>query len=338
VNFSLRTPKAKDPLFCWAVSAKRYVLFNVDRQGGPILRKASAHGLGHLRAPYDARSPAKGIPTPTVSLEKLGVKLWQHDLWWKIASAALSGDANHVDLDYHPNLNEPAVSRYAATTPKLLKWYDRWNENLPYDKQVKPFGFLLSFFYDPLSWLARLNDGVSELHSVRALKPVAAYDQNHSRAAKHAFDRDTGEPVPPEALKSFKQVLAQYHLHPESKFLNGAHLDRGVTLRRSVHVAGIRHIGKEANNWERQFYLGFAEEEQIDYGMAPDGSAGLCQLVRGAVDMFGQRTVADAVGMSRVILVKLVRGERVRLSNDLVARIIQAIKSLREHQGDKDAA
>jgi hypothetical protein len=40
------------PLFCYAISAKRYALFNLDLPGRPVIRKASAHGLGHLMAPY----------------------------------------------------------------------------------------------------------------------------------------------------------------------------------------------------------------------------------------------------------------------------------------------
>ena len=37
-----------EPLYCYTISSKRYVLFNLDAKGRPILRKASAHGLGHL--------------------------------------------------------------------------------------------------------------------------------------------------------------------------------------------------------------------------------------------------------------------------------------------------
>jgi hypothetical protein len=56
-NFGLdRTegPNALEPLYCYAVSSKRYALFNLDCGNRPILRKASAHGLGHLRPPNDA--------------------------------------------------------------------------------------------------------------------------------------------------------------------------------------------------------------------------------------------------------------------------------------------
>ncbi len=52
-NFSL-SGKELEPLYCYAISSKRYALFNLDAKGRPILRKTSAHGLGHLRAPSDA--------------------------------------------------------------------------------------------------------------------------------------------------------------------------------------------------------------------------------------------------------------------------------------------
>jgi hypothetical protein len=47
-------PKVIEPLYCYAISSKRYALFALDENGLPVLRKASRHGLGHLRAPDDA--------------------------------------------------------------------------------------------------------------------------------------------------------------------------------------------------------------------------------------------------------------------------------------------
>jgi hypothetical protein len=98
VNFDAMDGRTRVPLYCWAVSAKRYTLFNIGEAGTPVLRKASAHGLGHLRGPYDSANPAEGIPAPTVSLDKLGVELWQHDLWWLIAVSALSENPDRVSL------------------------------------------------------------------------------------------------------------------------------------------------------------------------------------------------------------------------------------------------
>jgi hypothetical protein len=62
----------------WAVSAKRYVLFNDNEN--PVIRKASAHGLGHFYPPYDDDTDTPGIPSPSVKLSKIGVHRRQYDL------------------------------------------------------------------------------------------------------------------------------------------------------------------------------------------------------------------------------------------------------------------
>jgi hypothetical protein len=49
-----------EPLYCYCISAKRYVLFNLGPTGEIIIRKASAHGLGHYRAPYEDADHQKG--------------------------------------------------------------------------------------------------------------------------------------------------------------------------------------------------------------------------------------------------------------------------------------
>jgi hypothetical protein len=63
---------APEPLYCWAVSSKRYGLFNLARGGRPILRKVSAHGLGHLLPPYGADNPPADIPAPDESVMRDG--------------------------------------------------------------------------------------------------------------------------------------------------------------------------------------------------------------------------------------------------------------------------
>ena len=45
-----RPSKTFEPLYCFAISAKRYAMFNIA-EGRISIRKASAHGLGHLLAP-----------------------------------------------------------------------------------------------------------------------------------------------------------------------------------------------------------------------------------------------------------------------------------------------
>jgi hypothetical protein len=243
----------------------------------------------------------------------------QHDLWWKIASAALSGKPDRVDLNYHPALDQAAVSRYAATTPKQLKWFSGYNENRTYEQQVKPFGFLYALHARTLAAAEEEEEIVPfERGRVRRrlpanCKPVAPYDADIVKATGRCFDRDSGIPVDAGALKSFKQVLAPYHLHPESKFLNGDYLDRGVTRRRYVYAAAVRNIGKEANEWEPQFYLGFDEDKQIDYGFAPKRSQKVLRALREEIKAFGgQRKLALESGIARQTVARLISGKRVR--------------------------
>src|SRR6185312_4705675 len=142
-NLSLSDPAKREPLHCWAVSAKRYALFNLTAERQPVMRKVSEHGLGHLIAPYGAHDAPAHIPTPHSSVLKKGAgQRWQYDLWWQIVSAALAGQSDRLELDYHPALAAPAVSRYGATTPDLLRWFRRYNARRCYRQQVKPFGFL----------------------------------------------------------------------------------------------------------------------------------------------------------------------------------------------------
>jgi hypothetical protein len=139
----------KDALYCFAISAKRYALFNLRIDGQIIIRKASAHGLGHLLPPYDEANAPASVAAPAIPLTEIGVERWQYDLWHQIIRAALAEHPHQVDLDYHPNLNFPAASRYAATTPKLLRWFDKHNAGREYADQVKPSNFLLAFQIAP---------------------------------------------------------------------------------------------------------------------------------------------------------------------------------------------
>jgi hypothetical protein len=67
------------------------VLLNFEELGQPIIRKASAHGFGHLIAPYDPEDAPPNVSAPAVPLSEIGVERWQYDLWFQIVRAALDG-------------------------------------------------------------------------------------------------------------------------------------------------------------------------------------------------------------------------------------------------------
>ena len=333
-NFGLSAPQEREPLYCWCVSAKRYALFNLGTDGQPIIRKASAHGLGHFIAPYNEKSPAQGIPAPRAKLAKIGVVLWQHDLWYRIASAALAGKPDTVDLSYHAALQLPAVSRYSASTPKLLAWFADVNAGRPYREQVKPGNFLYSCFVKRFAGAQGVGDAKSRRSKADVVRPVAPYDKDLSTALRSAFDRMTGNPVKLEMLATYAEQLAQYHLQPESKFLNGDYLDRGTTIRRHVIVAGIELIGKEANRWEEQEHLGATEDAEISYGMVSASNAQLANQVRALTAILGQREFAHRLGWSRGRLARLIRCQAIKLPRSELDRVRRELAEIR-HETDE---
>jgi hypothetical protein len=296
-NFAIGVKaQERQPLHCFAISAKRYALFNIGSDGRPQIRKASAHGLGHLMPPYGDGDGPQDIPAPPVPLSEIGVDRWQYDLWYRIVKAALDGTPDQPRLDLHPSLATPAMSRYAATTPDLLAWFKRHNAGRPYSEQVRPFGFLSGLH-------AKSDRQVADIDSGKAprsgpLRPTAPYNRDPSQAASQAFDRDNGEPLPLAALKTYRDTVAQYHLHPEAKFHQGDYTDRGRTQRRHVLVTSVAHIGKEADRLEEQFYLGATAEAEVEYGADGTISPDEAKAIRCGIKRYGQANIARVTKMS----------------------------------------
>ena len=330
VNLALDTGEPK-PLFCLAISSKRYSLFNMATDGGPIMRKVSAHGLGHLRSPYEEANAPVHLPTPHRSVLGPGIKRWHCDLWHQIVSATIAGHPNQVPLDYHDSLGTTAISLYAATKPSLLRWFRPYNRDRPYRDQVKPFGFLFS-----MSERFDLGDeriaGDEKMRRKKSLplKPVAPFDSNHAKAITSAFDRDTGKVIPATLLKSYADALAQYHLQPESKFLNADFFDRGTTLRRHVEMTEIVHIGKESNDWERQAVLGLNPDAQPNYGLSSDDRSRLAEKLRVFITQVGMAKAGKALWTTPARLNGILNGvggsETAKLWQSIACRLPGAIR------------
>lgn len=231
----------KEPLHCYAISAKRYALFELDEKQQPIFRKASAHGLGHLMAPYDRRAP-RGI----------GVSGWQQDIWTQIINSALVGHPNQVCYP-NPELDKPALQGYGATSPALLRWMKHCNEGKDYRLRVKPFGFLVSLMPRLGAFAADIEMPVADPskrgrpQGRKSCKPIAPFERDGSRAVCEAFDRITGEVIKRPSLKTYREALTLYHLSSEDKFDKGGPWDHGPTQRRHIQVSDTQLIGKEAN-------------------------------------------------------------------------------------------
>jgi hypothetical protein len=255
------------PLYCFAVSAKRYVLFNVDANGRPIVRKASAHGLGHLIAPYGDDAPG-GDDDPDEPERDTGVRLWQEDVWNAIVAAAMTDRPRDVSFSRNGSFAKPAASRYAASTPETLGWMKAYNKDLPYPQQVRPFNFLLWFHAKKPEDLQAASDDRLWDPRERRPKPVGPYSRDPSSVLDKVVDRETGEPVAQEWLRSYADVLRAYHVHAEAKFLGGRPGDSGPLSRRHVFVSAVENIGKEADSWEEDELLGSDADSVVSYGLS----------------------------------------------------------------------
>jgi hypothetical protein len=302
-NFGVSDKLAEPPLYCYAVSAKRYALFNVDEDASPIIRKGSAHGLGHLYPPYgdeDTDGPER----------ESGVLRWQEDVWRDIVAAALGGEAQSVPFATRGQLQLPAASRYSATRPTILGWFRQYNEGRPYPEQIRPFGFL--------TWLHAkrpeeifLEEGTeTAVWAERAAtsKPVAPYDHDTSKDADNAFDRGTGQPIPRAWLRTYAEALRQYHIHPETKFIGGSHTQSGPLTRRHIFASAVEYIGKEADRWEEDSHFGADVESTIAYGLSPEDRAKMIEAIRRAI-------CVDKVGVKRL-------AKRARLADRAVSRVV----------------
>jgi hypothetical protein len=86
-------------LRCLAISAKRYVIYDIESN----IYKASSHGLGHLSAPYGSNHTDTGAPE------------WVNTFWNQL----ISGNESLDDA-----LLQPAMAQFTASTPRLAAKID----------------------------------------------------------------------------------------------------------------------------------------------------------------------------------------------------------------------
>ena len=162
-------------------------------------------------------------------------------------------------------------------------------------------------------------------------KAIAPFNKDPLIASDSCFDRNTGKAISKEQLKTYAQCLAQYHLHPEDKFHYADYLDRGIVQRRHIQVTVIEHIGKEANRWEEQLYLGENPEAQIEYGVSPEQK----ERIRGSTltlcRPFGPAKLARQAGLSVGDVSDILSGKR-NPRVEIWLKLMQAAQALEAQQ------
>jgi hypothetical protein len=128
---------------CYAISAKRYAVYNYDEAGNIKILKRSEHGLGAYLDPLTPNQERR---------DSHGNRIWIDEVWRWILTA-------HHDPDT-PLLawaDRPALSRITISSVPLWRPFCRYNCGRSWAEQIKPFNFLMVATIDPFGYPTGVN-------------------------------------------------------------------------------------------------------------------------------------------------------------------------------------
>lgn len=122
----------------YAISAKRYVVYEQDQAGEVSIIKRSEHGLGSYLDPLSPNEERR---------DSNGNRVWIDEAWrWILATI------DNPDTPLPDWAGQPALSRVTVSSPPLWRPFARWNSHRPWADQIKPFNFLLVATVDPFGY------------------------------------------------------------------------------------------------------------------------------------------------------------------------------------------
>jgi hypothetical protein len=228
---------------CFAISAKRYALYNLDNKGSPVMvegDKSSRHGLGHFMNPDDLDTDNQE---------------WIKSFWRVIIQRA-----HGLNPELPPWIGRPTAVQTTISSPPILRAFRHINAGLSYARSIKPFNFVLT------AAGAKPPASVMPGQPFRLVAPFesdprrwedAEYVNIHDpEADPYAVTTRDGRPGMAR-VDTFADVLGKYETHPEAKSLgpDGEPCGRatvGLLQRRPVTVGKIVLIGKESNRLDER--------------------------------------------------------------------------------------
>jgi hypothetical protein len=125
------------------------------------------------------------------------------------------------------------------------------NENKPYEKQIKPFNFML---------IGSEKNGII---------PCLPYDKDIKGIQYKPFidykSDTTSDNLPLNSIAywyTLEDVLTQYVRHCDNKF---DYDNEGIAHRKHIIVDKIRYIGKESNNLDETSVIGINDQSYLEY-------------------------------------------------------------------------
>jgi hypothetical protein len=321
------------PLTCYAISAKRYMLYRSGERAEPELVRVvdaheegavadelgaesreeegvvdwSEHGLGLYLDPLDPELPKR---------DEAGRRVWIREAWeWVLRGDPAASPPEWADTY--------AITRFTVSGPRLADWFSGHDAARPRDEWIRPGSFgLLAHpvgFFGPLS---------------RGALPAAAYEPDPRRWPKLSwYDRKDGSPVrvttmeglhDPElrelalvrgdvVVQSLGDILRRYRLRPEHKSLApdgrlATGDTKGLLRRRPIESAPVLTdlTGKEANKLIERLTGEVVDsaEYRVDYGERSDRWS---TLVVPILRRMGAEVVAKRTGRSRSAVERAIR-------------------------------
>ena len=158
--------------------------------------------------------------------------------------------------------------------------------------------------------------------------PAAPYDRSSKKARKSAFDRrHRNLRIPVRWLISYADALSDYHLQPENKFRGGElRRNSGQLHRRHIVATAAQSIGKEADGWEEQLYIG-ADDAELLYGLTPQVRAAHIQTIRMARQRFSVRKFTRAAKVTDRTIASALSGQNL-VSDAVLVRLAEAASRL----------
>lgn len=289
-----KATKVLQPLYAFAVSSKRYCLYNIT-DGQRIMRKTSAHGLDFCAADFNKRA----------------------EVWEALVKVILEG--KHEMPDY---LAQPALRPYSVSQCRL--WTTFVKRGLSYADGVKPFGFmttcarslyktkgmLVTTYKHPSTWSNFTSwtwedPTTGEVVEVQApKKPKMLKKPVKSTNFFKMPDTDTWDDAGLEKLTTLEDVVYAVLWHPEIKFNDSegnrcTATTRGVLERRKVNIAHTRLITKIKHSNDFTEAVEIYTEGQ-DHQIVP-----MWADVKDELRKFPKNVVAPIVGLSTDHLKKL---------------------------------
>jgi hypothetical protein len=313
-----RQPKPRlgkpDQLLCYAIAAKRYVLFTIDRQGRINIsdrddeENYSRHGLGHLLNPIDPEAESRD---------------WIRQFWEMIVGDALGRRVKRPKW-----FNRPAISRLTATSPDLVLRLQHNRKRGSYARSIKPMNFLIAAHVSPFQVPAEA--------SLTQFQLIAPYTPDPQRWAsmtwtdfysgrRYAIVTSGNSGGGVIRVKSYADVFEEYRSHPEPKSLGPdgepcGPRTTGKLGRRPVFAISPIYVGKESNRLEEVEQATIHDWDEVRSEYHDPKANPWCQIIVPVLQKMNRLDVANLSGVTARHVARL-RNLKEMPSSDLRERL-----------------